>query len=147
MSDAASAWKDTGERFAALGSSLKAHFDAERAAGAAPADDLGEAARRFGAAIQDAVEALGSAANDPAVKDEVRRVGSSLVEALGATFAEVSRDLKGMAERQGGTWSSADRPNAEDHVGSDDEPPAGSPTDHSEPGPEEPPGVEPWGTP
>ncbi len=103
MGDVKSAWKDTGEQFAALGASLKAHFEGEQgsAAGAAR-PDLGEAARRFAGAVQEAVNALGAAAKDPAVQEDVRNVGTSFAEALSATFAEVAEDLRRMADAASG---------------------------------------------
>ncbi len=136
MSDVRSAWKDAGERFAALGGSLKAHYDEQH-----DADDektkqeLGEAAKRFAGAVQDALEAFGAAAKDPTVKDDVRKVGTSLAGALSATFAEVSDDLRRMAERAKA-----------------DEPDTGEGSTTSEPAaetgqPDTPPKVEPWGTP
>lgn len=141
MPDVSSAWKDAGERFAALGSSLKAHFEerrdgeTEREGEKATAD----AADKLRTAVQDAFEALGAAAKDPAVKDDVRRVGQSLAGALSATFAEVSQDLRRMADTTG--------PRGEPTAG---EPTAGEPT-AGEPMPptrdDEPPKVEPWGTP
>jgi hypothetical protein len=151
MSDVRSAWKDTGERFAALGGSLKAHYDEQH-----DADDektkreLGEAAKRFAGALQDAVEALGAAAKDPAVKDDVRKVGTSLAGALSATFAGVSEDLRRMAERAQGDGPETGKPTAETA------PPDSAPSTASEPGTStgsgaqeegEAPKVEPWGTP
>ncbi len=136
MSDVRSAWKDTGERFAALGGSLKAHYDEQH-----DVDDektkqeLGEAAKRFAGALQDAVEALGAAAKDPAVKDDVRKVGTSLAGALSATFAGVSEDLRRMAER-----AKADEPDTEEPPAAE-EPAAGTAQEDT------PPKVEPWGTP
>ncbi|MFZ0160025.1 MAG: hypothetical protein WAL50_13435 [Kineosporiaceae bacterium] len=151
MSDVRSAWKDTGERFAALGGSLKAHYDEQH-----DADDektkreLGEAAKRFAGALQDAVEALGAAAKDPAVKDDVRKVGTSLAGALSATFAGVSEDLRRMAERAQGDGPETGKSTA------DTAQPDSAPSTASEPGTStasgaqeegEAPKVEPWGTP
>ena len=46
---------------AALGASLKSHYDQRETGAGAPADqDLGEAARRFAGAIQGAVDSLGA---------------------------------------------------------------------------------------
>jgi hypothetical protein len=100
MTDVKSAWKDAGERFAALGASLKAHYGEQRGSDEeSTKQEMGEATKRFTGAIQDAVDALGAAAKDPAVKEDVRKVGTSLVSALSATFAEVSDDLRRIAER------------------------------------------------
>ncbi len=152
MGDIGSAWKDTGERFAALGASLKAHYDTERDTDAAMAKrDLGEAARRFAGAVQEAVDALGAAAKDPAVQEDVRRVGTSLAEALAASFAEVTSDLRRMADATPGGDAQPE------HSGTPATGPDMSPSTPPEPGAEAasrpsegdetPPKVEPWGTP
>lgn len=140
MTDVSSAWKDAGERFAALGSSLKAHFE-ERRDGQAAGDVEGEKATadatdRFRSAVQDAFEALGAAAKDESVKDDVRRVGQSLAGALSATFAEVSQDLRRVAEKSSAS-SSPSPPAAE----------RGDESPRDEQPKDEPPKVEPWGTP
>lgn len=138
MTDVRTAWKDAGDRFAALGASLKAHYDEQRDEdGESTKKELGEAAHRFTGAIQDAVDALGAAAKDPAVKDDVRKVGTSLTGALSATFAEVSDDLRRMADK-----AKSDEPagGAPSDAGTE----AAAPTDAET---EPPPKVEPWGTP
>jgi hypothetical protein len=152
MSDVRSAWKDTGERFAALGASLKAHYGGEHDTDAeSTRRDLGEAARRFAGAIQDAVDALGTAAQDPAVKEDVRRLGTSMADALSATFAEVSDDLRRMADETPGEGAGPERARSATAG------PGPSATTKSEPGAEAtaasaegdeaPPRLEPWGTP
>jgi hypothetical protein len=147
--DVKSAWKDAGERFAALGASLKSHYEQRGTGGEARADqDLGEAARRFAGAIQGAVDSLGAAARDPEVQDDARRVGASLTEALSATFAQVSRELHTMAGgMSSGTTGATDTTGG---PGAGDTPPSTSPPE-PEPlrpgGEDEPPKVEPWGTP
>lgn len=131
MSDAGSAWTEAGERVAALGASLKKHYD-ERSGTASGegSPDLGEAARQVADAVRDAVDSLGAAAQDPAVQEDARRVGTSFAEALSVTFAEVSAGLHRMATDTRDEGASG-------HAGS--EPPRR--------GDEEDPGLEPWGTP
>jgi hypothetical protein len=65
-------------------------------------EEIEEALSRLGTAVQDAFEALGRAAKDPAVNQDVKDVGHSLTEALGATFSEVSEDLRKAFNRGGG---------------------------------------------
>ena len=137
MSDAGSAWKETGERVAALGASLKRHYDERSRTGAGePPPDLGEAARRVADAVRDAVDSLGAAAQDPAVTEDARRVGASFAEALSVTFAEVSEDLHRMATDSGPAATP---------------PPPTTPLLRAEqprrPDDEEGPHLEPWGTP
>ncbi|MBL8932817.1 MAG: hypothetical protein JNL54_22065 [Kineosporiaceae bacterium] len=163
MGDVRSAWKDTGERFAALGASLKAHYEEQKDDdGEAAQRELRDAAKRFSGAVQDAVDALGSAAKDPAVKDDVRNVMTALAAALSATFAEVSEDLRRMAERNQGKPAESGE-GTEEGAGVSGAPPPTTPASTLAeppvpPGPStavagesapaaEPPRVEPWGTP
>lgn len=109
MSDAKSAWEEVGSTFSGLGTKLKLHFEQVHseeaaAAGAEPnsepaaetkeSKEVKDALRKLGDALDDAFEALGSAAKDPAVKEDVRKVGQSLSGALSATFADVSDELR-----------------------------------------------------
>ena len=147
MGDAKSAWKDTGDRFTALGASLKAHYEtAHDSEAEAAKQELGEAARRFASAVQDAVDALGAAAKDPDVKEEVRKVGTSLADALSATFAEVSEDIKRMAQGKSAGQSEPEAPES----GPASPPASDAEPELKEPNPfegEDPPKLEPWGTP
>ncbi len=143
----------SGERVAALGASLKRHYD-ERAGARTDSggEDLDDAARRFARAVQDAADSLGAATRDPAVTEDARRVGTSFAEALSVTFAEVSGDLHRMA--QSGSDATTDRPSAAGTDTSDtaeaaEHDPGANP---DAPAPEEQkqrpePWVEPWGTP
>lgn len=137
MSDAGSAWKEAGERVAALGTSLKRHYDERSASGSGEsAPDLREAGRRLADAVRDAVDSLGAAAQDPAVKEDARRVGTSFAEALSVTFAEVSEDLHRLAtDPRGG--AAAPPTDDEGHTGAEQ---PRRPDDED-------PRLEPWGTP
>jgi hypothetical protein len=147
MTDTSSAWKAAGERFAALGTSIKAHYEQHRGEGSEGAPpDLGEAARRFTGAIQDAVEALGSAARDPEVSQEARSAGASVADALGVTFAGLSEELHRMAEGARAGAPPGDTPtDAPDASGPTGAPGTGG-TEEGR-GEERPEGLEPWGTP
>ncbi len=97
--DTGAAWRAAGERFVALGASLKAHYEEQREGRAASgAEDLGDAARRFAGAIADAVDAVGTAAGDPGVSRETRETGAAVADALGTTFADVAAQLHRLAE-------------------------------------------------
>jgi hypothetical protein len=56
--------------------------------------DIQDAVRRLGEAAREVFEALGSAAKDPNVKDDVKQVGNSVTVAFGATFNEISEELR-----------------------------------------------------
>jgi hypothetical protein len=131
--DTGAAWRAAGERFVALGASLKAHYEEQRGSRQeAGAEDLGDAARRFAGAIADAVDAVGAAASDPGVTRETRQTGAAVADALGTTFADVAAQLHRLA------------------AGARDEtsPPGAADEGHREEGGEGTgPRVEPWGTP
>jgi len=100
MTDAKSAWHETSEQLTALGSRLGAHYEKQRAAdgeqGRAQTD---EAIKRLGNAIQDAFDAVGAAAKDDAVRQDVKQVGRSLITALDVTFREVSDEVRKVFDR------------------------------------------------
>ena len=56
--------------------------------------DIQDAVRRLGEAAKEVFEALGAAAKDPNVKDDVKHVGNSVTVAFGATFNEISEELR-----------------------------------------------------
>ena len=95
MADARSTWNDAGERFQVLGASLKQHYLQQRRDEAAR--DKGQAADAFtkaGDALQAAFDALATAATDPGVQHEAKEASISVADALAATFAEASDELR-----------------------------------------------------
>ena len=121
--DVRMAWKQAGDQLSGLGLKLKHHYEEQRGADGEQVraqDEVKEAVRKLGAAVQDAVDAMGAAARDQSVKEDVRQVGRTLKDALGVTFSEISDEL-GKAFDRGptGSWGSSD-PSA---------PAAGSPSD------------------
>ena len=102
MEDAKAAWEDVGSRFSALGLKLKDHFaqaasssdEDEAPSDAAARDAMREAIHKLGTALDDAVNAVSRAAKDPAVTDDLRQAGRSVVHAFQSTFADVSDDLR-----------------------------------------------------
>lgn len=134
MADVRSAWHDTGDRLAGLGSKLKLHYTQQRGDDESRTD-VKEAAKRLAEAVQDGFGAVGSAARDSAVRADVKEVGQSLTGALSTTFSEVSDEVR-KAFRRPEAESSEASPSATNSG-------AGAPA-----GPDEdPPRVEPWGTP
>src|SRR5438128_31041 len=103
MADARGAWNETGEKLTELGRRLKVHYEAQHGAeGQQARQELAEAARRVGGAVQDAFEAIGTAARDKQVQQDVKQVGHSLLEALGATVGSASEEVRrALAERKG----------------------------------------------
>lgn len=166
MTDIKAAWKDAGDRLSALGSSLKTHYEEQRAAeGERAGEETDAAAKKLTGAVQDAFDAMSATVKDPGVKDDVRKMGLSLAGALSATFAQASDELRKVADKAqakaGGTTTeptttttgapsttgaptttggTADGSTTEPGGSTLGEPGAGGRDD-------EPPRVEPWGTP
>ena len=154
MADARSAWSEAGERLTQLGQKLKTHYEQQHGAdGPQTSEELTEAAKRLGSAVQDAFEAIGTAARDKSVQAEVKQVGQSVYDALGATVGQVSEELrrslsmtKGEAAARQQHATVQEVPPAPTTPGTPP-PPADtthSPWDDPDQGP---PKVEPWGTP
>jgi len=163
MADARGSWNETGEKLTELGRKLKIHYEQQHGHdGQESRQELVDAARRAGAAVQDAFEALGAAARDSSVQADVRQVGQSLVEALGATLGQASEEVRrALSERKGDLPRRSDRTpdagpvtvapidvpiDAAEPAAPSTGAPATPSHDVAEP-PGEGPGVEPWGTP
>lgn len=95
MTDAKSAWNDAGDRLQNLGASLKQHYAAQRGDDAGQTkEQVSDAFKKVGDALQGAFDALGAAAKDPAVKEDVRQTGKSVADALGQTFTSLSDEVR-----------------------------------------------------
>ncbi|MDQ1286602.1 MAG: hypothetical protein QG622_167 [Actinomycetota bacterium] len=161
MADVRAAWNETGDKLSELGRKLKVHYDEQHGSeGQQTREELAEAARRLGGAVQDAFEALGTAARDKSVQDDVKQVGQSLAEALGATLGQATDELKRAFSERKGPASTVATPAATEAASATvvggpatvvSEPEAdGAPEADGTPGDGEggtPPKVEPWGTP
>jgi hypothetical protein len=94
---------------------------------AGAADALKSALKHLGEALDGVVEAIGGAAKDPAVAEDVRHVGQSLVTALAATFSDASGEIRKAFNRNrpGDTEPTAqDAAPAQDAVPAEGAPPA-----------------------
>jgi len=157
MADARSAWNDAGERLGELGQKLKSHYAEQHTETSGPSkEELAAAAKRVGGAVQDAFEALGSAAKDKSVQADVKQVGQSVYEALGATFGQISEEVRrAFAERKGeavydrvpeATTPEPAAPPAPPAPAAPPAPPTAAAPTTTESGPKGD-GTEPWGTP
>ena len=95
MADVQEPWKNLASKAEALGLKLKLHIEQER-------DDTDESAEPgetkaviedLGRRLQDAFESLGAAAKDPAVRADMKDMGSLLKDALADTFSTVSTEV------------------------------------------------------
>jgi hypothetical protein len=132
MTEVRAAWNETGDKLTELGHKLKVHYDSQHGAqGQQTREELTDATRRLGSAIRDAFEAIGTAARDKAVQDDVKQVGQSLAEALGATLGQAADELRrAFSERKGQAHPKTSDPKTSDPKTSDpksdpmvDEPP------------------------
>ena len=103
MQEAKAAWEEVGSLFSSLGLKLKEHFaqaastanaDGAERSDAAAREAMRDAVRKLGAALDDAMEAVSGAAKDPAITDDLRKVGQSVMHAFQSTFSDVSDDLR-----------------------------------------------------
>lgn len=102
-------WIDVKSKVEGLGLKLKLHLQQEddepgkREPGSTKAafDDLGER-------IEDAFEAFGNAAKDPAVRADVKEIGLMLKDAMRETMSEVGAEVGGRFRQAGGGSGGAD---------------------------------------
>ncbi len=103
MADMRSAWNEAGDKLQTLGTSLKQHYEQQRGEEAGQTkEQVSDAFKKVGEALQGAFEALGAAAKDPAVKDEVKQTGKSVAEALTVTLTEISEDVRRAFDKRKG---------------------------------------------
>lgn len=83
-------WQQVGSQLSSLGMKLQSHFqNAVKEGRQEEADKLKEALGVLSDSIDRTVDAVANIARDDAVKQDVRDVGRSLVDALEHTFTEV----------------------------------------------------------
>jgi CRISPR/Cas system type I-B associated protein Csh2 (Cas7 group RAMP superfamily) len=99
------AWDRVSEQFASLGDRLRQRYEASDVAAEEPAgaESVQDALRTLGDAAERLATTIGSAVRDPEVQADAKRAASSLMDALGITFSQVSEDIRRRrAERTGG---------------------------------------------
>ncbi|CAN5381430.1 hypothetical protein BH24ACT7_BH24ACT7_13320 [soil metagenome] len=90
MANPRAGWEEVGARLSELGLKLKLHFEQAAKEGRPEEEDkVKESLRMVGDAVDRTFTALGGAARDDAVRDDVRDVGRSMLSALDATFSEL----------------------------------------------------------
>jgi hypothetical protein len=103
MTDVRSAWNEAGGKLQGLGSSLKQHYAQQRGDDSGQTrEQVSDAFKKVGEALQDAIDAVGAAAKDPAVKEEAKQASRSVTEALSATFSEISDDVRKAFDKRKG---------------------------------------------
>ncbi|MFN0280746.1 MAG: hypothetical protein ACKVZ6_02105 [Kineosporiaceae bacterium] len=103
MTDVRSAWNEAGGKLQGLGASLKQHYAQQRGDDAGQTrEQVSDAFKKVGEALQGAIDAVGAAAKDPAVKEEAKQASKSVTEALSVTFSEISEDVKKAFDKRKG---------------------------------------------
>jgi len=93
--DTKMAWQAVADRLEALGLKLKLHFEqVERG----PVAEISEAFDRLGSAIESTFSAIGSAVEDPAVREDANQLATALGDALADTLSEASQELAAAAD-------------------------------------------------
>lgn len=105
MSDAKQSWEEVASKFSGLSQKLKQHLDDERAAqGAESSDeakrDVKAALGKLADSLDDAFDALGRAAKDPAVRQDVSDTGRTLVGAIGTSLDQLGDEVRRVVERR-----------------------------------------------
>jgi hypothetical protein len=88
-------WNELSERLDALALKLKLHLEQ-----AGTGDGVPQALSELREKMEDAFAAAGNAVNDEAVRADVREVGQLLADAVSATLAKVSGDVRDELERR-----------------------------------------------
>ena len=94
MAEAKDKWDDVGERFGEIGRHLKDRFDASAAFGTDDRDKVNDALHQLGDALDAGFTTIGETLRDPEMRDEMKRAGSSIADAIAASLRDVSDAIK-----------------------------------------------------
>ncbi len=88
-------WKEVKSKVEGLGLKLKLHLEQENddADTTAEPGDTRAAVEELGEKLQEAFASFGNAAKDPAVRTDVKEIGTLLKEAVVDTFNEVGAEM------------------------------------------------------
>jgi len=89
MSEVGSRWSEVGQRLEALGLKLKLHFEQSDRK-----EEIPDTLQRLKASVTEAFESAGNAVKDDAVKADVRETGRLLLDAMSASLAQASENLR-----------------------------------------------------
>jgi hypothetical protein len=92
MADERGPWNEVGDRLGALALKIKLHAQEEMSEERKA--EARSAVERFGSVIQGALDGLGDAVRDPAVKEDAKAAGEALSTAVNATVEEVLKVLR-----------------------------------------------------
>ena len=90
-------WRKVGDQFAAIGERFKEHYEQVESSDSdedASVDEVRSALRTLGDALDNVFTAVGHAFRDPAIRSEAKEAAGSIATALGATFNELSDEVR-----------------------------------------------------
>ena len=100
-------WSEVGEKLEELGAKLRSHFEQNGDTG-----EMNDALQKLKRGFSDAVESAGNAVRDDQVKADVKEAGRLFVDALSASLAKVSENLRADAPPAGAAPTDAPRTDA-----------------------------------
>lgn len=100
MSDTQDAWGKVGNEFTSLGARFKEHYRK------ATSDDQAEVKKgldAFAESLDRALDSLGKAVRDPEVRDDAKKAGNAIVEAIGASISELGEAISSKVDQASST--------------------------------------------
>lgn len=119
-------WQEVKTKVEGLGLKLKLHLEQEAHEDdpdSETAEQTHAAIEEMGAKLQDAVNSLGNAAKDPAIRADLKDLGVLLRDAMNETFSTVGAEVGGILKKTKGEMAAEQ---AEDHDAAVGESEAGS---------------------
>ena len=125
-------WQDVKTKVEGLGLKLKLHLEQEQEHDESSAGETGgeavkqaqAAIEEMGAKLQDAVNSLGNAAKDPAIRADLKDLGELLRDAMNETFSNVGAEVGGLLKKTKGEMAAEQSDTAADtgaaEAGTDD---------------------------
>lgn len=98
MTDTRAGWGEVASQLNELGLKLQLHFEQAAAEGREDEEKVKDALRAIGDAVEQAFGALGAAARDDAVREDIKDVGGAVRGALDATFAELGERFRSVVK-------------------------------------------------
>jgi phage-related minor tail protein len=94
MPEAKDKWDEVGDKFNEIGKRFKERYDANAAFGPDQQEKMNDALRQMADALDAGFTALGDSLRDPSIRDELKQAGTSIGDALSATFNDVAGEIK-----------------------------------------------------
>lgn len=116
-------WQEVKTKVEGLGLKLKLHLEQEADEGDPESEAAGQAQaaiEEVGAKLQDAVNSLGNAAKDPAIRADLKDLGVLLRDAMNETFSAVGTEVGGIIRKTKGEMAAEQTQDHDAAVGDGD---------------------------